>query len=356
LAIMPFNNPIIVLELAKRLNLDLKKRFQLTLINQKAVNPPSWCTKQPITVERALTQFLDLSALASRKLIRVLSLYAKDPLEADVLASFSSMDKDAYEKYNLFMSARHHSLLEILLEFPSTFPPLEHLIEVMPTLKARFYSISSSPLHCGNIAHCTIGVVKYISGSVVHHGVCSHYVSTVQPGSEIHCQVRKNVTFCLPPNPSIPLIFIGAGTGVAPYRGFLQDRLIQYTKDNAQTGEAILFFGCRGSKYDFLYEQEFKDLTQKFPKFQLITAFSREGDTKVYVQHKLWEHKQMIWSLLTEQGAHLFVCGDATHMARDIHDMLHKIAQEEGMMQLVNAQVFIQNLMDKGRYLQDVWG
>lgn len=224
------------------------------------------------------------------------------------------------------------------------------LVDRMRTLGPRLYSISSSPqMHPGEV-HLTVDVLRYDLHGKFRKGVSSTFLGE-RCGVDIEVPVylRPSSDFTLVDD-DLPIIMVGPGTGIAPFRAFLEERAARGVTD----GYAWLFFGARNGATDFLYREELEHYRESGVLTRLDTAFSRDQEEKVYVQHRMWQHAADLWAWL-EAGAVVYVCGDAQRMAKDVNDTLVQVAARYGRMTVRDAEAWVKQLITDGRYLRDVY-
>jgi sulfite reductase (NADPH) flavoprotein alpha-component len=241
-------------------------------------------------------------------------------------------------------------VLAALEKFRGVRPDPEAFIESLEPLQPRLYSIACSPKSNPNAVALTVDAVRYSVKGRQRLGVASTFLAErINPGAQIKAYVQKAHQFGLPADPSVPIIMVGPGTGVAPFRAFLHERMA--TK---APGRNWLFFGHQRRDFDFFYEDEFAGMKAAGVLTRLSLAWSRDGKEKFYVQDRMREVGRDLWSWLTE-GAHLYVCCDGKHMAKDVERALVDIVAQHGARTIDESIAFIADLKRKGRYQQDVY-
>jgi sulfite reductase (NADPH) flavoprotein alpha-component len=241
-------------------------------------------------------------------------------------------------------------VLATLEKFAGATPDPEALVEALEPLQPRLYSISSSPKVEPGRLSLTVDTVRYGLTGRTRHGVASTYLAErIVPGAPITVYVQKAHAFGLPDDPSVPVIMVGPGTGIAPFRAFLHERMA--TK---APGLNWLFFGHQRRDTDFFYEDELNGMKANGVLTRLSLAWSRDGDQKFYVQDRMREVGRDLWSWLAD-GAHIYVCGDAKRMAKDVERTLVEIVAQHGARSTDEAIAFVADLKKRGRYQQDVY-
>jgi sulfite reductase (NADPH) flavoprotein alpha-component len=220
---------------------------------------------------------------------------------------------------------------------------------VLRKLQPRLYSIASSPKAFPEDIHLTVAVVRYELHGRKRQGVCSTYLADRVNGGTMPVFIHSAKHFRQPEDPSVPVIMVGPGTGIAPFRAFLQEREVL-----GAPGKTWLFFGDRNRATDFLYEEEINAWRGKGVLHRLDTAFSRDQPEKIYVQQRMMENAAELWRWL-EDGSYFYVCGDASRMAKDVDEALHRIVEQAGGKSKEEAAAYVEELKKTKRYRKDVY-
>ncbi|KAL3858480.1 hypothetical protein ACJMK2_013069 [Sinanodonta woodiana] len=353
-AVYPVNDPEIVNGIGKCLNVDLDQVFTLTNIDEEASKKhPFPC---PCTYRTALSHYLDVNSSPRTHILREISEWA-DEKDKEFLLKLTSTTPEGKSLYNEWIIKDRRNILAVLEDLPSLKPPIDHICELLPRLQARYYSISSSPKEYPESVHITAVLVNYQTRTGrTMKGVATNWLALKKPENgdkqTVPIYVRKS-QFRLPYKTNTPIIMIGPGTGLAPFRGFLQERHF-VKKEGKPVGDTVLYYGCRCKAEDYLYEEELDGYVKDGTLTHLHLAFSRDQEEKVYVQHLLMKNKEETWKIL-ENGGHIYICGDARNMARDVHTTLESILMECGSMNKEKAADYVKKMQNKGRYSCDVW-
>lgn len=261
----------------------------------------------------------------------------------DILSQLAT-DKNALRAY-----LADRQIPDIVREHPGLLSA-QQLVDALRKQQPRLYSIASSQAEVEDEVHLTVGVVRYQAFGQEHSGGASGFLADRLPeGGQLKVFVEKNDNFRLPADDNTAVIMVGPGTGIAPFRAFLQER-----DTRGATGKNWLFFGNPHFTQDFLYQLELQQYLKRGLLTKLDVAFSRDQAEKVYVQDKLRRQAKEIWQWL-EQGAHLYICGDANRMAKDVHQALSDIIQQEGDKTAEQAQEYLERLRAAKRYQKDVY-
>lgn len=307
----------------------------------------------PLSLRTALSYFADVTSSPHKEALLALAEFATEPSEAERLRRLGS--HDGKQDYADYVAKPHRSLLEVMTEFKSARPSLGAFFGVIaPRLQPRYYSISSSPRQHPASVHVTCAVVRSaMPTGRVHDGICSTWFQRATAGARVPVFIRSS-HFRLPADPAAPVVMVGPGTGLAPFRGFLQERAA-LAAAGAKLGPAHLFFGCRSRGHDYIYEEELAAALKAGWLSHLHVAFSRDQASKDYVQHHVAAHAAEVWAVLSHPGGAAYVCGDAKHMAKDVHRALIQVVQDHKRCSGTQAEGFVKELQDAGRYLRDVW-
>ena len=289
----------------------------------------------------ALTSLLDITAL-SRKIVNLW----QDICGSEELAAL--LKDTAKSEFKEWSEGRQ--IIDLLENYPAKSITAQQFVDILRKLPPRLYSIASSPkAHPGEV-HLTVAAVRYDIHGRSRKGVASTYLADdALKGSKVSVYVHPNKNFRLPENDNTSVIMVGPGTGIAPFRAFIEERA-----ETECAGENWLFFGDQNYNEDFLYQTELQDYLKEGHLSRLDVAFSRDQPEKIYVQHKMLENASEIWRWL-ETGAHFYVCGDASRMAKDVHDTLLRIIETQGDMNADDAAAYLTALKKDKRYQRDVY-
>lgn len=324
LAIYPTNNDVLVNELITALAFNADKIVNID--------------NESVTLKEALTNLLEITVL-SKPVMEKIGEFTLNEEFHQLLTN-----REAFKSYT-----NGRDLLDIVQKFAPFSWNEQSFVNVLRKLPARQYSISSSLAAYPEEVHLTIGAVRYEVDGRERLGVCSTNVAdNLEIGDSVRVYVQHNPNFKLPADDA-PVIMVGPGTGIAPFRSFIQER-----EERGAEGKNWLFFGDQHFVTDFLYQTEWQSWLKSGVLTKLNVAFSRDQEEKVYVQHKMQKHAAEIYEWL-EQGSHLYVCGDKDHMAADVHNTLLHIIAEQGNKTEEEAQQYLENLRNEKRYQRDVY-
>lgn len=329
IGIYPTNNPALAQQLIEELPWDPNA---LVTVHKD---------RDALPFREALFSYYEITVLTKQLLEKIVQLSENANLRELVSSQNSAKLKEYLEV---------RDLLDLVRDYGSWGESAQEFVSVLRKIPARLYSISSSPLANPDEVHLTIGVVRYESHGREREGVCSALCADrVQPGDTLNVYIQHNENFKLPTNPNTPIIMIGPGTGVAPFRSFMQER-----EELGAEGKSWLFFGDQHFVTDFLYQTEWQKLLKSGALTRMDIAFSRDTEKKVYVQHRMLEHSKEVFEWL-EEGAAVYICGDEKNMARDVHSVFIDIIEREGGMSREEAEGYLTSMQQHKRYQRDVY-
>lgn len=347
LGVIPENDPVMVERVLRRYGLKGSDHLIISASGRSATHLP---LDRPISVHHLLSLSVELQEAATRAQLRELASFTVCPPHKKELEALLQ-EEDYVEK----VLSKRLTMLDLLEKYPACELPFERFVELLPPLKARYYSISSSPKVLPDQASITVAVVRgpARSGHGEYRGVASNYLAARQPGDAVVMFISTpDSDFELPEDSETPIIMVGPGTGIAPFRGFLQGRRALKSEGKV-LGEAQLYFGCR-NEADQIYHEEMKQFQQE-GIVRLHTAFSRiEGTSKTYVQDLMRENSKSIIDVL-DQGGRLYICGDGSKMAPEVESTLVAAYREIHNVNEQEAMKWLEGLESEGRYAKDVW-
>jgi cytochrome P450/NADPH-cytochrome P450 reductase len=352
LSVVPRNDPALVDSVARRFGFLPADQIRLQVAEGRRAQLP---VGDAVSVGRLLSEFVELQQVATRKQIQIMSEHTRCPMTKPKLLAYVGDDAASSELYRSDILSKRKSVFDLLEEHPACELPFHAYLEMLSLLAPRYYSISSSPSRDPSRCSVTVAVVEgpASSGRGIYKGICSNYLAGRRASETIHATLRETKAgFRLPDDPAVPIIMIGPGTGLAPFRGFLQERAAM--KANGKNlGPAMLFFGCRHPDQDFLYADQLKAFASDGIT-ELHTAFSRGEGPKTYVQDLVKAQKDRVWSLI-DNGAIIYVCGDGGKMEPDVKAALVAIYRERKGADADAGLRWIEDMGTQNRYVLDVW-
>lgn len=368
LAVLPENDPALVDGLLTHMDLDGSKWFALAPRDRgdadaPSTQRPSQHIKWPCTVRDAFMHGVELTGPPKKSLLRVLAEHCGDEAEKARLMRLCS--REGRQEYLESVLKARRSVVDVIFENPSCKPPLDALLDALPPLAPRMYSISSSPQGGPGPekAEVAFTAVEYQTASGVERkGVATWWLEgkalrgTGGEEPKIPLYLRKGGAFSPPSSLQVPWVMIGPGTGVSPFRGFLQHRRAALATAGDTAAECWLFFGCRDKAKDYLYGEELELFVEDGTLTKLCVAESRtDPGNKVYVQHLMRQHCDRLRELIVDQDAFVFVCGDGHGMAKDVHGALVEIIASGKGFDTKEAEVMLASMTREARYVKDVW-
>ncbi|MEU3856457.1 cytochrome P450 [Streptomyces sp. NPDC028722] len=353
LAVFAKNEPALVGRALARLGVE---HHQVLRLDQPAGGRTHLPVGVPITAGILLTEFLELQDVATRTQVRILAEHTQCPWTRPQLEAYTADTEEAQALYQKEILGKRISVLGLLERFPAVELPLAVFLEMMGPIRPRFYSISSSPLANPRHVRLTVGLLEgpALSGDGQYRGLCSSYIAGLEPGDVFFGYVRvPSPPFAPPADPVTPLILIGPGTGIAPLRGFLEERAWQQ-ENGTQVGLAQVFVGCRHPEHDYFYQQEMQDWEQAGIA-QVHTAYSAvTGHPARFVQNAVTAASDTVWQAI-QDGAYIYVCGDGRRMAPAVREALAAVHRRHTGSDDEAAQRWLAQLEADERYQQDVF-
>ncbi|XP_062106304.1 NADPH-dependent diflavin oxidoreductase 1 isoform X3 [Humulus lupulus] len=357
LEVLPGQDPASLEAFIQRCNLDPEALITVFPVDMETYND-AYATMVPIKLKSFVELTMDVASASPRRyFFEVMSNFATASHEKERLQYFASPEgRDDLYQYN---QRERRTVLEVLRDFPSVNMPFEWLVQLVPPLKTRAFSISSSLSAHPKQVHLTVSVVTWTTPfKRKRSGLCSTWLSKLDPELCIFVPVWFIKGSLPPPPPSLPLILVGPGTGCAPFRGFVEERAIQSATQ--EIAPVVFFFGCRNEENDYLYRDFWLSHAQDGGVLSetkgggFYVAFSRDQPQKVYVQHKIREHSERVWKLLSE-GAAIYVAGSSTKMPSDALSTFEEVISKESGAPREAAVRWLRALEKAGKYHVEAW-
>jgi sulfite reductase alpha subunit-like flavoprotein len=396
IGIIPENDPEMIDQLLQRLGLteehdhiivtECSDAEKLSLYPRHLSVCKQEIGEKGVTLRELFTSHIDLTSTLTTNAIRILAEHCSDRFERQELLTLATTTVNP-TAYRVRIQQQSANILDLLKWYPSCNPPLNRVLQISQPMRPRYYSITCSPLRYPNHVHIAFTLLKYETPPpyrLERYGCCTRWLAkrtqdflTKDARMHVPMFLKDSPEFRLPRSVDAPMILIGPGTGVAPFRAFLQhrecvlnarvdrDTLTSQDWRRGMDGDRTnwLFYGCRSRDLDFLYRQDLRNFETQSPvKLNLLVASSREADYSggmwyggMYVQDFLKEYSGTIVSLMKKSGAYLYVCGDAHGMAKDVHRVLKGLIEDELLLEREQAEALMLQWENEGRYQRDVW-
>ncbi|GFT20663.1 NADPH-dependent diflavin oxidoreductase 1 [Nephila pilipes] len=327
------------------LNVPLDTIF--TLVPTDADVPLPKIDTYPCTVRQCATSYFDIMSIPRRSFFEIFQHFSQDELEKEKLEEFTTAagQEELYD----YCNRPRRNILEVLKDFPNTTPhvPFEYFFDMIPSIRTRSFSIASSLRAHPQELHLLVAVVQYKTRlRKPRQGLCSNWLTTLKSGSSIPFSIKKGSIALL--KDQFPIILVGPGTGVAPFRSFIEERALNGIGDN------YLFFGCRNKAKDFFFSETWQELCKK-NMLRIFTAFSRDQEDKIYVQHRITENGPLMWDLIQNRKATIYIAGNAKQMPQGVKDAFLEIIKKEGCLTQEEGLKYLQSLENAKRYQMETW-
>jgi sulfite reductase alpha subunit-like flavoprotein len=352
--VIPRNNGKLIEEFLE--SQDLKSDDLLRISsNKEAVSSNVPSTFPPLISAAELFEcWLDTLGVPNRYFFKAMARFTEDETRGEKLLLLSSKTSEGKNEYYRYCHREKRTHVEILHDFNTTKIPLNYLIQLIGAQKPREFSISCSQLVNPSSIHLTMGVLRYktIGFKRLKEGICSSYLAALQESDsrQVLCYIKAG-TFHIPTDLSVPIICVAAGTGVAPFRSIIQDRIarIKHEEAKVETPNLVLFYGCRNDKDDDYYAEEWEEMAAYL---KVVKAYSRVTDSKIYVQHKIKENAELWQQLLVEQKGSVFIAGQSKFMPKSV---LKAFIEVLNLKEGVDGEQYIKLMKKSGRYIVEAW-
>ncbi|CAL4098659.1 unnamed protein product, partial [Meganyctiphanes norvegica] len=352
LMVQPENLPEHTEEFIQQMGLDPNKRFILESTDANTALPPLGILPQPCTIRECVQRYWDIQAVPKRSFFELLQHLTEDELQKEKFEEFTTAQgqQDLYD----YCNRPKRMILEVLADFPNLKDsiPFEYLFDLVPAIKARAYSIASSSVAMPGKVQILSAVVNYRTIMKRERlGLCTNWLSRQEKGTKVPVWLKPG-TLTFPDTTSLesvpPVIMIGPGTGCAPFRSYIQERI-----SNGHCNNIVMIFGCRNRDGDFFFKDEWESLAAE-KKLNLMCAFSRDQEDKIYVQHRMRENAEFLWDLISNKSAQVYFAGNAKRVPIDVYEALTYICEMGRKLGPQDAEQYMKKNLEK-RYQTETW-